>query len=458
MKRSRSARTVAVLACGLSVAVAGLVGSDAGADPVTHRQTFDVAIGYECAFPAGPGPATVRVTASAPVRARAGQSIQFTDAMLTLTMPPAVVTDVGAITVGATTDLEVEAGGEPTGWVGTSPDYPVAEGELVLAVPIQVPEVTGTKAGDLAFTATDLSVVLAPKLGDGTPTDPALVPLRCTPTQDALIGSIAVTGGSTPAPEAPSEDPVVPEDPGFAPEAVALGPVPPECFKLTLPPGLPPPGYTLGAPLCAYLTGFANVAKLNAAVLQPPGIVNLAATNYKFNCPIPRWACQLAWVEPSFEGKPQLPPAPSSFLPFDFVPTTGKMQLTQVGLTSVELEAKITQPYEGEAVATGKMIARVFDVAVNGVPLDVGDNCQTSVPIDIVLTAKYPTYSVTEGGVLDGVVTIPPFSGCGTTEDLDPVISGMVSGPGNYVKMFQGNVCTITTGFRCPPAIPEPKR
>jgi hypothetical protein len=441
-----------VLACGISACAAGLVGPAAGADPVTGTQTFDIAFGYDCSFPTEPGPATVRVTASAPVRARVGQLVRLTDASITVSMSPAVVADLGAITVGGTANLAVDGGA----WLGSAPDAPVpAEGDLVLTVPVQVPEVTATKAGDLVLTAAELEISLAPKLGDGTPTDPPVVSLACVPApgQDTVIGAIAVTGGWTSAPAPPPDDvPTDPDAPGVTPPVVIQGEVPAECHVIT-----PPPG-RLGAPLCAYLTGFANVAKLNAAVLQPPGIVNIAATTFQLNCKPGRLACQQAHVEPSFEGKPQLPPATSSFLPFGFVPTTGSMELTQLEPAFVDLVFTITFPRQGTAVAKARMVARVFDVEVDGVPLDVGDNCRTSEPMDVVLTADAANYSISEGGVLEGVVTIPPFSGCGTTENLDPVVSGLVSGPGNYIKMTQGNVCTITSGFRCPPDIPDPKR
>jgi hypothetical protein len=345
---------------------------------------------------------------------------------------------------------------EPAGWVGSAPDVPVpAEGDLVLTIPVQVPEATATTAGGLVFTAGDLSISLAPKLGDGTPTDPPTVPLTCTPTpgQDTAIGAVSVIGGSTSAPApTPDDEPVDPDAPGFTPEAVIQGEVPPDCHAI------PPPPGPFGSPLCSYLTGFANVAKLNAAVFQPAGIVNVGATTLQFGCKPGGWACQQAHVEPWFEGRPQLPPAPSSMLPFGFVPSTATMQLTQVGLAKVDLEAKISRPTDGVAVATAQMMARLFDVKVNGVPLDVGPDCRTSEPIEVVLTATYPSYSITEGGPLDGVVDIPSFSGCGTTEDLDPVVSGLVSGPGNYIKMIQSPVCTISSGHKCPPPIPDPQR
>jgi hypothetical protein len=44
-------------------------------------------------------------------------------------------------------------------------------------------------------------------------------------------------------------------------------------------------------------------------------------------------------------------------------------------------------------------------------------------------------------------------------EDLDPVFTGLISGPGNFVKLTQGPVCTIGGNNNgCPPTKPQPQR
>jgi hypothetical protein len=94
----------------------------------------------------------------------------------------------------------------------------------------------------------------------------------------------------------------------------------------------------------------------------------------------------------------------------------------------------------------------------HGVPIELGPDCRTATPIDVVLTAKAGTYSITEGGVLDGTITIPPFTGCGVNEDLDVMITSLVSGPNNYVKMTQSKVCSLGNQVNCPPVAPVPQR
>jgi uncharacterized protein DUF6801 len=465
MKRSRGRRAFGVLAFGAAAVLAGVAGPAADADPVARQQSFDVTIDYTCAFPAAGHPTAVHVTATAPTAAEVGDPVAVTDAVVELTLPPeaaAELTAAGASVVGAITDLAATAGDVVAPWSGSAPDTPVpADANLVLSASVGVPEARGAEPGELVFTAGPLALTLLPRLADGTAAE--TVPVNCAPTDpDQLrLGAVRIVAPGT---GAPSRAPL-PGDPsaggsadGPANGLTVKGTPPPDC-KVIPPPQPPKPGVAY----CAYLTGFANVAKLDAATLQPPGIVNIAAENPVLNCKNDggrKWACQRATVEPNLNGQPQLPPATSSFLAFGVMPTRATMQLTQIGQTDVTLEfTYVGMPRLGVSVAKGKMMARIFDASVNGVPLELGANCQTETPIDVTLTATAASYSITLGGVLDGTITIPPFSGCGVTEDLDPIITGMVSGAGNYVKMTQGPICTILgqqTG--CPPVVPEPQR
>jgi hypothetical protein len=334
----------------------------------------------------------------------------------------------------------------------------VAE-EVVLGAPAEAPPVTVATAGEVAFTAGALTVTITGQHADGTVTEPPSVELACVvdPTRDAGLATVPVTAAAAPPSrgELPAPDiQVGSEEKEERAPIVALGPVPPECHLIE-----PPPNQVSTTAYCAYLTGYTNVNKLHASVLQPPGIVNIMAGRIVLRCEgNANLACQVATIQPDLNGRPDLPVATASFLPFGFVPSVGSMQLTQVGLANASLRFTSRPPYTGTAVVTVKLVARILEASVNGVAVDVGPDCRTSTPIDAVLTANYPDYSITEGGVLSGTVTIPPFSGCGVTEDLDPVFTGLVSGPGNYVKMTQGLICTINSGYRCPPEVPEAER
>src|SRR5205823_3223136 len=107
---------------------------------------------------------------------------------------------------------------------------------------------------------------------------------------------------------------------------------------------------------------------------------------------------------------------------------------------------------------TAQMMVKVYNVLVNGTALDVGPNCQTATPINITLT-NLPDYTgVQRGGHLAGTVTIPPFTGCGVTENLDSLFTGPISGPGNYLRMNQGALCTQAQLDKktCTQTIPTP--
>ena len=104
-------------------------------------------------------------------------------------------------------------------------------------------------------------------------------------------------------------------------------------------------------------------------------------------------------------------------------------------------------------------------VLVNGAPLNVGNDCHTVRPFPLVLTGV-PPYSLDDGGVLNGTITVPSFTGCGVGENLDPIFNATVSGPGNFVQLTQGNLCinwNVTGNLPgaaegCPANVPKPVR
>ncbi|WP_433409526.1 DUF6801 domain-containing protein [Saccharomonospora azurea] len=212
---------------------------------------------------------------------------------------------------------------------------------------------------------------------------------------------------------------------------------------------------------CAYLGGYTNLDRMNAAALVEPGIVNLAL-------PVIApcndgsewfWFCQTALAEVRHDGKKQLPPTRNAFHAFDFMPNEATLELTQIGDMTIDVRSQVIAPYDGSVVAHATLGVRVYDVTVNGVVLDVGDDCRTEEPITVALTADYPgDYTPAAGGFLDGYTDIPPFTGCGVGEDLDPLLTGLISGKDNYVKMTQGAICDIRTERTCPPAPPELQR
>ncbi|WP_367870057.1 DUF6801 domain-containing protein, partial [Streptomyces aureus] len=201
----------------------------------------DAALPYVCTLPSGQQPATVRITASFPERAAAGEEIRPTDVTTTVELPAGAVADLTtlrAATVRAETRLTVgltqnDRRAEAT-WRGTAQPVDVpADGPLVLTTTGDVPSLTTDTAGDLRLTAGGLSVDLAPSTADGVPTAPAALSVACVPGQDAegrtLLATVRV-GAGTGGPGTPPTTPTAP------PSSSAPSSAPPPSSGLPLPP------------------------------------------------------------------------------------------------------------------------------------------------------------------------------------------------------------------------------
>jgi hypothetical protein len=270
--------------------------------------------------------------------------------------------------------------------------------------------------------------------------------------------------------------------------AQAAPPTPPACSAFQVPGQIQQLG-------CAYVVGYSNVTKLGgAAVLgsPDPGLASVVITkNVSFCVPsnislalcIIRGGVRHTVTDYKFMLEPngitpglsetEFPPSTATFLTFGFMPVSATMHLSLLApiTGSAETTQANRQPTLVSTTLAGRISIRLSDVKVNGVPLDVGPDCRTTAPETDNLTltgsgnntANPPTgYTVARGGPLTGTTTIPPFSGCrgANGEDLDPLFTAPLSGPNNYVKMIQGNLCSPATGGAngCPPAIPEPQR
>lgn len=470
--RVRRVATVGVLAvAGVIVALAGPGAARAQED----TRKVDVELAYQCVRSADQtSRVTLHVSAAFPTTGRAGEPVQPADVSLALGVPPDVLAELtaaGAVTATSTAKLTtsiVQGSTAATATWGATQDEKIplaADGPTVFTGAASPEPVTVGAAGDLSFTAADLTATVTGWTVDGAATEPPNVELACEPVGEAGLAVVPVSEVDAPVDAAP--------EPGItvgtrqaAPSVTGIADIPKECHDIGPPKDDQGHDVPYGS-LCARLTGFTNVMKLNASVLQPPGLINISAGNFIRNCDgVTGKFCSWNLVypnnpEPPPDGSepplddPRLPRAPGSFYIFGVIPTTGTMQLTQLEKGSVFIWF---QGSAGEVTARLKLSAQLLDAQVNGVEVPLGPNCRTATPIDAVLTATPSTYSITNGGVLSGTVTIPPFSGCGEFEDLDPLLTGLISGPGNFVKMTQGRVCSLSNGVICPPVAPEPKR
>jgi hypothetical protein len=218
-----------------------------------------------------------------------------------------------------------------------------------------------------------------------------------------------------------------------------------------------------GIATCGYIDGYSDVRKLYGAELLGPGLINIDL-GYKVTFR-PGKAIEYSWGELYYKGHKQLPPARNTFLSFRFVPVTATLNLIEVGrINIVSVSGTLAPPYPITVTATMKASIHLSDVTVNGKPLNVGAGCRTKTLTELTLfghgTNTFPPtgYTVSTGGPLAGMLTIPPFTDCGVTENLDPLLTGTISGPGNYVLMTQGELCAPSlppADSTCPPPVPK---
>jgi hypothetical protein len=253
----------------------------------------------------------------------------------------------------------------------------------------------------------------------------------------------------------------------------------PSTYKVSGPP----------TPISAYLAGFSDTRKLGGAV--PVGYPTPAfaqsegkAEGLQTNTPTYRghlFLCSLITLQLDQGGQFQLPPLTATLLGFGFEPVTATAILYQIAPPGQRPPPLKTVVYSDEgpaaveagnapitAVATARLGLRVTSVQVDGVPLDVGPSCHTTAPLftpgnpvapgELMLTGgDYPGDPVPSfggalaGGTFTGEADIPPLTGCVTPsgENLDPLLTASLSGPGNYVRQVIGAVCFPTFHDQC---------
>lgn len=130
-------------------------------------------------------------------------------------------------------------------------------------------------------------------------------------------------------------------------------------------------------------------------------------------------------------GTLTLPPSRGTFLGFGFVPTSATTTLTENGPATGTFQNGMADVTANEFIGLGA-------VTVNGTPLDVGAACRTAQPVAIRIHGPLNLLGTSR---FTTTFTVPALSGCGATENLDPLFNGLVAGP--------NNVLATTLTFRC---------
>ncbi|KFU76841.1 hypothetical protein SAMN04489729_7228 [Amycolatopsis lurida] len=410
----------------LLVGVSGALSSSAATDPATPppaplqgATSAHQSLANACVFPdpAGERPVTMDVQATLPKVVQTGKPVQIKDFSLTFTIAEGSLGAVTEVAGGATVEL-MAANGDKKTPVPVSLTIPAAKvpatGELKLVATGTVPDIVLNVPSELRLSTGAPSLAL-------TAAETPLKPITCVqaPDQKTLLGSVTLLplGKPEPGPGKPGE----PKKPGAGARSAddvhagALYPIALQPFELQ---------------------GTSTITKLGAfARLKPAFMVNAV------------WHVDLENTEGpgKITGSVMMPPSSITFLGFGFVPITATMELLPedyaTGNHIIDVDGvSIPEPEGSSTVLTPlKVYGKLSGVTINGVGLDVGDNCLTAEPIKINLRGE--KYGMFTGGVVrtdpkwtDPAYrdfTLPPFSGCGVKEDLDSLLTGMASGPGN---------------------------
>jgi hypothetical protein len=127
-------------------------------------------------------------------------------------------------------------------------------------------------------------------------------------------------------------------------------------------------------------------------------------------------------------GSINLPAATGSFDELGLVPVTATTEFVPSGQTTGTLESG------GGIQATSKITLKLTSLKVAGIPVPVGNSCQTSTPATITLTSQ-AGFNALSGGTVSGTYTIPRFAHCLLTT---PLINLTLPGPGNTITLTLG--------------------
>ncbi|MEV6908902.1 DUF6801 domain-containing protein [Amycolatopsis sp. NPDC051071] len=438
-----------ILLAGVNGALASSAATDPSAPPAPPLQGADSAhksLANTCVFPdpVGERLVTVDTKATLPKVVATGKPVQLKDFSLTFTIPAGALGDVAEIEGAASVELTATRADKKTP-VPVTLSIPVtkvpATGDLSLVATGRVPDIVMTVEGELQLSTGAPSLALTVPSAE-TP----LKPITCTqaPGQDPTLGSVVLLPlkGAEPGTRKPGEqkrqDDVLAADDPPDPNIIVIPLLPFE------------------------LINTATISKVGAVARLKPG--------FMFNA---IWTVYLDRTTSEISGTALQPPSKLNLLGFGFLPINGTMDLLptdyRTGNTLIDAAGTVISEPDGSSTATVKVqgYGRLSNFTVNGVDLDVGDNCVTAEPLELNLRGT--KYDTAYGGVLrtdpnspDPLYrgfTLPRFAGCGVKENLDSLLSGMSSGPGNQVCFGVNQVGLPRAPERqCPDAEPPAGR
>jgi hypothetical protein len=140
-------------------------------------------------------------------------------------------------------------------------------------------------------------------------------------------------------------------------------------------------------------------------------------------------AATLDLVTGGIVGSITLPASTGSFTEFGVIPVQATAQFTESEPTTGTADL-----VTGAVQTESHVNIRLTSLKVAGIPVIVGDHCQTGSPAVIDLASE-PGFNVLEGGVVSGSYTIPDFHDCLLAT---PIINVIIPGAGNTISLTLG--------------------
>ncbi|WP_290062287.1 DUF6801 domain-containing protein [Amycolatopsis solani] len=449
--RPRTLTISALAAVGLLSAVNGAltgVGSAAPAPAVPPDTKAATSVSVTCPFadPPGPRALTVETAATLPAQAKTGAAATIRDFSVKLTLsrdlalsllPDGATT--GSLQGTAVTNLAVRQGDRadriPVPVVVAATPLPET-GDVTLTGIGTVPPIAINTVGPVTLEVTAPTLALTAVSPPGTTEAAQPAPgIACTldPGQPSALGKIQVLPKTAPGTKQNQQAP---------PGGVATQDEP-----------IPPIEITTPLALVSVLTT-STVTKLGAKVAADPAFL----INGQFLLSLDAESGEI--VDRRVTGSTVFKPATVTFLGFGFVPVSATIEFLPLDYRDsklIEISGGLhDDPVTGEPVLDTQLsvMARLSGAKVNGVPLDLGPDCVTAGPVKLELSGPYDPFSI--GHIRTDPAKgfdLPAFRGCGAGgQDLNPLLTGMSSGPGNqaFVDTYNLLVCTEPDHTQCP--------
>jgi hypothetical protein len=169
-------------------------------------------------------------------------------------------------------------------------------------------------------------------------------------------------------------------------------------------------------------------AKLHA-IYKVNGNTYIKAPNFTLTLGPGRLASTVDTSTGKLTANLSMPNATGSFEQLGIIPVTATTQFINDGPTTGRLNLTT-----GAVRTKSKITLRIVSLTVAGLPVPVGNSCQTKNAVVVRLASK-PGFNALKGGTVAGVYTIPDFSGCGLATVL---INLTIPGSGNTITLKLG--------------------